>query len=219
VWACRATLRPLAAVHNVLRPFLGQSARPSEALRELRALRAVVHSNEWRTLLDRCAPLRAPPDTAVVLFSDASLTGAGAVIANGAHWRWRWPTPRPASQQQLCEAEGATLALESVATVDAIVVLVLDNEGVAGWLISGNPASQRAVPLLERMRSTLERRRQRLWVAIVPSADMPADGLSRGDSHPPSHPSPAVLARLRRSAVEVPWAAACPAHSLCSDLS
>jgi hypothetical protein len=219
VWACRATLRPLAAVHNVLRPILGQSARPSEALRELRALRAVVHANEWRTLLDHGVPLRAPPDTAIVVYSDASLTGAGAVIAGGAHRAWRWPAPRPASQQQLCEAEAATLALEFVERVDAVVVLVLDNEGVAGWLLSGNPAAQRAVPLLERMRATLAHRRQRLWVALVPSADMLADGLSRGDTHPPAPASPQALAQLRRGATEVAWAAACPAHSPCVDLS
>jgi hypothetical protein len=86
-------------------------------------------------------------------------------------------------------------------------------------LLSGNPAAQRAVPLLERMRATLAHRRQRLWVALVPSADMLADGLSRGDTHPPAPASPQALAQLRRGATEVAWAAACPAHSPCVDLS
>jgi hypothetical protein len=163
--------------------------------------------NGWRTLLDDGIPQRTPED-ALVVYSDASLEGAGMVVVGGPHRSWRWPAPRSARLQQACEAEAAALALEAIEEVDISVLLVLDNAGVEAWLYSGNPTSARAVPLLTRIHRTLERRRQRLWVAHVESAAMIADGLSRGDQLFDRPVDANVIRDLRRRAVEIPWATA-----------
>lgn len=204
LWAVRAMLLPVGVLHHLLHSLESENVGP-EARRELAWCRSLVARCPWRQLVYESSgdPSILRHDQTVVVYSDASIFGAGAVQVGRGSVSWPWEAA--AEDQQLLEAEAALRALRWASPAPCIL-LVVDNEGVAGWLASGNPSNSRAVTILLRIWRLLESRGTALWVTVVPSEQMAADGPSRG------HQQQVLLKKVDESlfngATEVDWSAA-----------
>ena len=115
-----------------------------------------------------------------------------------------WTETLDGTEQQHLEAVAALMALRW-SRPSAHTLLVVDNTGVAGWLLSGNPTSPRSVAVLLDIAALLEERRTTLWVSVVPTTEMLADGPSRRRS---AHVRPSCDSAVVQTAVECEWSAA-----------
>jgi hypothetical protein len=206
LWAIRALLYPVGQIHHLIRILDDEPYSLEAAAEELREVHALVKRNPWRTLKSlTCGSIADLRRDAVVVFSDASVHGAGAVEVGRGSKSWPWKWTRAPEEQQQCEAEAALLAVRW-STPAPTTLLVVDNEGVAAWLVSGNPRTPAALEVLLRLKAELQRRRSILWVTVVTSSEMLADGPSRLSAEDVYvHQSPEGL--LWR-AQEVDWSAA-----------
>ena len=115
-----------------------------------------------------------------------------------------WTETLDGTEQQHLEAVAALMALRW-SRPSAHTLLVVDNTGVAGWLLSGNPTSPRSVAVLLDIAALLEERRTTLWVSVVPTTEMLADGPSRGGS---ARVPPSCDRAVLQTALECEWSAA-----------
>lgn len=219
LWACRALLIPLWRIHHVMRPLLREMGVPETenkqaAAQELDYIATMLKNNHWRQLVTMAFRRPALRDMTVV-FSDASIYGAGMVFeTHETSLAWA-DAPRQSQLQQVCELEGAVMAIEEAAPLGLPILLVVDNTGVQHVLAGSNPAAAWAIPYLERAAKSLEEHHCPLWISWVAGVDNPADAASRPMGRQPGsrveHPREwevdrATLTRLGGEAMEAHWA-------------
>lgn len=196
VWVCTALVVPLVHVVDLLH------AEPS--LSQVEWLLALVRRNPWRSMHSFAS---SPPlDCDVVVF-DGSIYGAGWIDGTGEHARPWLDAPRSPRQQQVCEWEALTLALEAAGSSSTPLLVIGDNLGVLQALsrgISTLPAGIRCI-------TSAAARTRHLFTAWVPSERNEADRASRM-SQPLDAPYRLQLdvGSLSSAAVEVTWTAVSP---------
>ena len=205
LWAIRALLLPVAMVHHLIRCLERDDGIVAVREAELRAVAELVRDPPWRALKDPSATGdRAALNGACVVYSDASVYGVGAVEIGRGYMSHLWTETLDGTEQQHLEAVAALMALRW-SRPSAHTLLVVDNTGVAGWLLSGNPTSPRSVAVLLDIAALLEERRTTLWVSVVPTTEMLADGPSRGGS---ARVPPSCDRAVLQTALECEWSAA-----------
>ena len=183
LWFIRASLRPWLTVRPLVRRL--QSSAPWDQS-EKGALGEIVKQievNSWRRLIKSTGRRH-------YVWSDASLEAAGRCTMKSGI-TYVWPSKRLKEQQQLCELEGAVLAVEAeiiYCREGDTLYLGLDNMGVQDIISDAFPERSYAAPLVRRIIEACTKQRVRLRTFYVPGERMPADPWSR-----PSTGAPCIL--------------------------
>jgi hypothetical protein len=190
IYLSRIMRLPLAAYYNLFKFARRRFNRPEGDLAHVWPSLIPEWTGWIETLSSRTwthHPSSAP-SAQFILFTDASLTGMGAILCNQAtgaiyEYAQRWSSPMLPSQINELEARAVAIAARQFASTlseASSLLLVVDNSSTRYALSKGSAA---AFLLNQAVRAALTvlPAAVDIRIAYIPSARNPADPLSRGE--------------------------------------